>query len=122
MNSSFFTDLDPDVYKTVVFFVLLVFVMRFILVVLKKLLDNKLKNKILEKGLSNEYTSTLLQNDSPSEFSNAVKWFLILFSTGIGLLITTAFPPLGIHSFAIVAISISIGFLAYSAYIKTSSK
>lgn len=118
MNSSFFADLDPDVYKTIVFVFVLLLVMRFILLLLKKLLDHKLKNKIIEKGMSEEFTTSLFQADESNGLTNSVKWFLILFSTGIGLFVTGKFLPLGIHSIAIIAISISFGFLAFSFYLK----
>lgn len=90
--------------------------------ILKRLLDNKLKSQILEKGLSEEYTTTLLHTESPNEESHSIKWFLLLLSAGIGLFIAAAFTPLGVHSFAIIITSISLGFLAYSMYLKTSNK
>ena len=122
MNSTFFTDLDPDVYKAIVLIFLLVLVMLFILSILKKLLDHKLKNRIVEKGLSKEFSALLLQTEKNNERTNTIKWFLILFSTGVGLFITEKILPLGIHSIGIMAISISIGFLAYSFYLKTYHK
>ncbi len=122
MNSSFFANLDPDVYKTIVFIFLLILIMRFIILILEKLLDHKLKNKIIERGLPEAFSVALLQTEKINEKTNNIKWFLILFSTGIGLLITAKFLPLGIHSIAIITISISLGFLAHSFYLKTYDK
>lgn len=122
MDSTHFTNLDPDVYKAIALFFLLILIARFLLSMLKKLLDHKLKNKIIEKGMSEELAGFLLQTEDKSEKNNSIKWFLILLSTGIGLLITESFLPLGIHSIAIVAISISLGLLTYSFYLKTSGQ
>ena len=77
---------------------------------------------MIEKGMSNEFGTLLLQTEKISETTNSIKWFLILLSTGIGLFIAEKFLPLGIHSIAIMAVSISIGFLAYSFYLKTFDK
>lgn len=122
MNASFFTDLDPDIYKTFVLILLLILAMWFVLTILKKLLDHKLKTKILEKGISKEMSALLLQIGKSDNTKNSIKWFLVLLSTGIGLFLTEMVLPLGIHSFAIMAISISIGFLVYSIYLKSLNK
>jgi len=122
MNSSFFTNLDPDVYRISVLIFLLILAMRFIMSILKKLLDHKLKNRIIDKGMSEEFATSLLQIDKIDDLTNNIKWFLIFLTTGIGLFITEKFLPLGIHSFGIVAISISIGFLAHFFYLKNYHK
>lgn len=122
MNLFLLTELDPDVYKSIFFVFILLLVMRFLLSIIKKLLDHKLKNKIIEKGMSETITSALLQTETHSEISNNIKWFSILGSTGIGFFIVETFLPLGFHSIAIMAISISLGFLAHSFYLKTLDK
>lgn len=117
-TTSIFSEIDPDIYKA--FFVLLIIllVMRFIVVLLKKMLDHKLKNKIIDNGVSDDLAASVLNTDSNSEKDNNIKWFAILMSTGIGLFIANQFLPLGIHSIGIMTISIAIGFLAYSLYLK----
>lgn len=122
MKTALFTDLDPDVYKTIVVLFFLVLIMRFILMIINKFLDHKIKNRIIDKGLSNEFAAALLQTEKTNELANSIKWFLLLLSTGIGLFVTTKVLPLGIHSIAIIAISISLGFLTYSFYLKTNNK
>ena len=122
MNSNFFTDLDPDVYKTIVLIFVLILAMRFILLIINKLLDHKLKNRIIEKEVTEDLANALLNSDKNNQAINSIKWFLLLMSTGIGLFITKGFLPLGIHSFAIMATSISAGFLAHSFYLKKYQK
>ncbi len=116
------TDINPDVYRTIAFILVLTMVMKFILSILKTFLNHKLKNKIIEKERSIEFVNSILQANANSELQNNIKWFSILLSTGIGLFVAERFSPLGIHSIAIMAISISIGFLAYSLYLKRIEK
>ena len=86
------------------------------------MLDHKLKNEIIDKGVSDDLAASILHTDSTSEKDNGIKWFAILISTGIGLFIVKQYLPLGIHSIGIMAISIAIGFLAYSLYLKYLEK
>jgi len=116
------SEIDPDVYKVIVILFIIVMVMRFIVMILRKMLDHKLKNKIIDKGVSEDLASSILQTESNSEKHANIKWFAILLTTGIGLFITDQYLPLGIHSFGIMAISIAIGFLAYSIYLKGFDK
>ncbi len=116
------SEIDPDVYKVIVVIFIILLVMRFIISILRKMLDHKLKNKILDQGISKDLASSILQTESYDEKHNNIKWFAILLTTGIGLFITDQYLPLGIHSFGIMAISISIGFLAYYLYLKRFDK
>lgn len=116
------SEIDPDVYKLIVVIFVIILVMRFIVLTLKKMLDHKLKNKIIDQGVSKDLASSILQTESNSEKHTNIKWFAILIATGIGLFITDQYLPLGIHSFGIMTISIAIGFLAYSLYLNRFDK
>lgn len=110
--------IDPDVYRVLVMIFVIVLVMRFILSMLQKVLTHKLKNKIIDKEIAEDLASSILQTDSINEKHATVKWFAILLVTGIGLFIANQYLPLGIHSIAIMTISIAMGFLAYLLYLK----
>ena len=116
------SEIDPDVYKLIVVIFVIVLVMRFIVLILNKMLDHKLKNKIIDQGVSKDLASSILQTETNSEKHNNIKWFAILIATGIGLFITDQYSPLGIHSFGIMTISVAIGFLAYSLYLNRFDK
>lgn len=125
MNSIFIAQLsriDPDVYKVIVIIFIIVLIMRFIIMILKKMLDHKLKNKIIDKGISEDLASSILQTTSNNEAHNSIKWFAILITTGGGLFLTNQYLPLGLHSIGIMTISIAFGFLAYSLYLKRFDK
>lgn len=116
------SDIDPDVYKVIVVIFIIVLIMWFILKILRNMLDHKLKNRIIDKEIPQELASSILQTESNSEIQNSIKWFAILISTGGGLFITNQYLPLGLHSIGIMVISIAIGFLAYSIYLKRFDK
>ena len=84
-----------------------------ILYLIKMLLDHRIKNKLLEKGASDVLVTQLLQPPAKDAKNNVIKWICILGSSGIGLLLVSHFQPLGIHSLAIISISLAVGFSAY---------
>lgn len=114
--------IDPEYIKIGVVVSVFVIIMLFILAILRKVLEHKLKNKILDKGVSEDIASTVLQKELNKEQHVFVKWFLILLCVGGGLLIVSYKLPLGIHSFAIMAISISVSFLLYYLYLQRFKK
>ena len=96
--------------------------MFFIIVILKKNMDYRLKNKIIEKGIPENIISSILKT-SPKEDRNInIKWFAILTGLGAGLTIIYYSLPLGFHSLAIMAFSISISFLGYYLFIRNAGK
>lgn len=114
--------IDPDIYKVIVIIFIIVLIMWFIIKILKNILDHKLKNRIIDKEIPQDLASSILQTESNNEIHNSIKWFTILISTGGGLFVTNQYLPLGLHSIGIMVISIAIGFLAYSIYLKRFGK
>ena len=97
-------------------------IMGFILAIIKKIIDYRLKNKIVDKGISENIASSILQT-TPHEGINAnIKWFAILAGIGAGLMLVNYTQPLGFHSVAIMAFSISLSFLGYYFFIRKSGK
>jgi len=96
--------------------------MIFILTIMKRILDHRLKNKILERGITDSVALSILQTN-PNENRNInIKWFAILAGLGAGLTIVNYTRPLGIHSLAIMAFCIAVSFLGYFYYLKQSEK
>ena len=115
-NMSSLSQIDPDYIKIGVIVFIIIIVMFFLLTILRNMLAYRLKNKIIDKDLPESQVRAILQNDN-SKYVN-IKWFAILLGTGIGLFIVKLSQPLGIHSFAIMAVSISISFLSYHLYLQ----
>jgi len=96
--------------------------MIFILGIMKRIMDFRLKNKIVEKGIPENLVSSILQTN-PNENRNVnIKWFAVLTGLGAGLTIIYYTLPLGIHSLAIMAFCIAASFLAYFFFLKYSEK
>jgi hypothetical protein len=101
---------------------LVAIVMFFILEMIKFLMNYRLKNKIIDKGVSEELASSLLRVD-PNERKNInIRWFAIFAGIGTALTIIYHTLPLGIHSLAIMAFCISASFLGYYFFLRRAEK
>lgn len=96
--------------------------MYFIINILKRILEHRLKNKIIDKGISENIATSILQTKEGESGNANVKWFAILAGIGIGLTGVNYTQPLGIHSLAIMAFSISLSFLGYYLFTKNTEK
>jgi hypothetical protein len=116
------TYINMEVFKisATIFFVGIIMV--FMLVVLKRMLEFRLKNKIIDKGVSESVISSILKPNTTEEGSANIKWFSIFAAIGIGLTIINYALPLGVHSLAIMSFSIAAGFLGYHLFLKRSKK
>jgi hypothetical protein len=94
----------------------------FFLTLIRLFLDTRIKNKMIEKGVSETVVEQFLQPTNRDGKSVAIKWFIISGCIGLGLAAINLSLPIGIHSIAIMAFSISLGFLAYYFFIKRSEK
>jgi len=102
-------------------FVVILF-MVFIINVMKRVFDHRLKNKIVEKGISENIAQSLLETKTTKDKYANIKWFALLAGTGIGLTGVNFTQPLGFHSFAIMAFSISLSFLGYYFFIRNKEE
>ena len=96
--------------------------MYFIISVLKRILEHRLKNKIIDKGISESIAASILESNSGESKNANIKWFAILAGIGIGLTAVNYSQPLGFHSLAIMAFSISLSFLGYYFFVKKTEK
>lgn len=92
----------------------------FIISIVRLILDNRLKFKMIEKGVSDKVVEQILQPTRTDASGQALKWFLILAGIGVGLGIVSATRPFGIHSIGIIAFCLALSFLAYFLYMKRS--
>ena len=97
-------------------------IMLFILSLLRRVLDYRIKNRILDKGVPEEIASSILRSDTEQASDINFKWFSILTGMGLGLTVVSFTSPLGIHSLAIMSFSVALGFLAYHQYRKRLTK
>jgi hypothetical protein len=97
--------------------------MYFIINIMKRIFEYRLKNKIVDKGISENIAQSILETKTTEDNKYAnVKWFSILAGIGIGLTGVNYTQPLGFHSLAIMAFSISLSFLGYYLFIRNAEK
>lgn len=113
---------DHEVFRICATIFVVALFMIFILTILKRVLEYRLKNKIVEKGIAENIASSILQKSTNEDRHINIKWFAILAGIGAGLTIVNYTQPLGIHSLAIMAFSISLSFLGYYFFIKQSGE
>jgi hypothetical protein len=98
-------------------------VMYFIINVMKRIFEHRLKNKIVDKGISENIAQSILETKATGDSKHAnIKYFAILAGIGIGLTGVNYTQPLGFHSLAIIAFSISLSFLGYYFFIRNAEK
>jgi len=114
--------LNESVFNTCAAIFVMLAIMAFILVILKNFFEYRLKNKIVDKGVDENITSSILQTTPKEGLHTNIKWFAILAAIGAGLLIINFTLPLGFHSLAIMAFSISLSFLGYYFFIMKVKK
>lgn len=116
------TDINPEVFRVCATIFVVGLFMLFILTIMKKIFEYRLKNKIVEKGITENIASSILQTKNGEETHINIKWFALLAGIGIGLTIVYYTLPLGIHSLAIMAFSISASFLGYYIFLRKLGK
>lgn len=114
--------IDKEVFNVCATIFVVGLFMIFILVIIKRVMDYRLKNKIVEKGIPENVASSILQTNPKADRNINIKWFAILTGLGAGLTIIYYTLPLGIHSLAIMAFCIAASFLGYFFFLKQSEK
>ncbi|HTI11329.1 MAG TPA: hypothetical protein VL832_22305 [Puia sp.] len=114
---------DQDISRSMVAILVLYLAGIFTLAMIKAIQDYRLKFKMMEKGVSERVIEQFLQPATRKDAKQqSIKWFLVLAAIGLGLTIVNFTLPLGIHSVAIMAFSISLSFLGYYFFIRKSDQ
>lgn len=80
--------------------------------------ENKLKEKVLDKQISESTLITLFSEDKSLVKYNYLKWFLILAALGISFIILPVTPGQGYMPLGIISLLLSFAFLAYYLIIR----
>jgi hypothetical protein len=97
-------------FPIALFVFLLIQITRFIL-------DYRLKNKIIDRGISEQLANSILQKSDINKKDDSIKWASLLLCLSGGLIATYYTMPLNVHSLAIIAFSIGSSYLAYFFYL-----
>lgn len=113
--------MNMEAFRIITATIVLILFMVFILNVLKRIFEYRLKNKIVNKGIPQDVASSILQTTEGNNKNAPVKWFALLAGLGVGLTIVNYTLPLGIHSLAIMSFSIAFSFLGYFVFLKKTN-
>lgn len=85
----------------------------FILQLVRNNFDFQLKSKILERKPEDHLVTQLIQPEKPNTFNPLLQWICALTAVGVGFLIIEMTEPYGLHSLAIMALSVAAGLIVY---------
>jgi hypothetical protein len=85
----------------------------FILELLQRNLDHRIKSRAIAAGSSETMVGRLLARQKKDFRRGALAWICVLLAIGLGLTIINLTLPFGLHSVAILAFSIGAGLLAF---------
>lgn len=114
------TYIDRDQIALGVTVLLVAFIMAFLLELLKRYLDYRLKEKVLESGVTQELAALLLQRDPQEVLRASIKWLAIFLglACGFGIVSVIQMPVWG--ALAVIALCLAGSFLAYYFFLKRS--
>jgi hypothetical protein len=112
--------MDREMMRVVAVLTVMVLIIVFILTFLRYILESRLKHRIIDKGITENLATSILQNTKKDDKLQTIKWACLLASTGAGLMAVYYTLPMDVHSFAIMAFSTSIGYMGYYFFLKQS--
>lgn len=116
------TYIDKEIFNVCASIVVIGLLMVFTLAMVQRILDNRLKNKIVDKGMP-ENTGLPFFKANPAEHREAsIKLMLIFAGLGVAFTLIHYTLPLGFHSLAIMAFCIAASFLGYYFFLKKSTR
>ncbi|MEO6348505.1 MAG: hypothetical protein ABIO60_11420 [Aquaticitalea sp.] len=114
--------IDKDIQVMIGVIILIALIAFTVLSIIKRWMDYRLKNKLIDKGLSENIIKSILEDGTTRNKNSNIKWSILLAAVGIALTIINYTLPLGIHSIAIMTFSISASFLIYYFFLKYTDK
>jgi hypothetical protein len=114
--------IDREIFRTCSIIFMVALFMLFFITIINKIIEYRLKNKIVEKGIPESIITSILKTNPNEDRNSYVKWGTILAGIGVGLTLINYTLPLGFHSLAIMAFSIAISFIGYYLLIRYLDK
>lgn len=119
-------DVDPlasepigEVILPILFISFLIFML---FSVVKYFLDFRLKNKMIDRGMTEQLSTYLFNTNDQNKYNEVIKLAILFCGIGTGLIITHLTSPINIHSLAIMAFSIGLSYFAYFFYLRKQDK
>lgn len=99
----------------ILFIAFLVFML---ITLIKYFLEFRLKNKLIERGMSEQLSTYLSDKNDKERQHEAIKLAILFCGLGAGLALTYLTAPIDVHSFAIMAFSLGLSYLVYFFYLR----
>lgn len=97
------------------------FLVFMLITLIKHFLEFRLKNKLIERGMSDQLSVYLSKNNDQEKQNEVIKLAILFCGIGTGLTMTYLTTPINIHSLAIMAFSLGLSYLAYFFYLQRSN-
>ena len=111
-----------DPVSEILFPILFISFLVFMLITLiKYFLEFRLKNKLIERGMSEQLTAYLSNKNNPERQNEVIKLAILFCGLGAGLTMVYLTAPVHIHSLAIMAFSLGLSYLAYFFYLRSKN-
>ncbi|WAC09253.1 hypothetical protein [Dyadobacter pollutisoli] len=112
--------IDRDQIALAVTVLIIAVILAFLLELVKRYLDYRLKEKVVESGVTQELASLLLHRDQQDLLRTCIKWLAIFLGLACGFTIVAVaqLPIWG--ALAVIAFCLSGGFLGYYLFLKKS--
>jgi hypothetical protein len=111
--------LAPESITQIVFPILFISFLIFMLSSLVKyFLDVRLKNKLIDRGMSEQLLAYLSSKNGQEKQNETIKLAILFCGIGTGLTMIYFTAPVHIHSLAIMAFSLGVSYLAYFFYLR----
>lgn len=114
------TYIDRDQIALGVTVLLVAFLLVFLLELTKRYFQHRLKEKVLESGVSQELAAVLLQSDRPDILRTCIKWLAIFLGLACGFAIIAFLDIKTWAAFAVLSLCLSGSFLGYYFFLKKS--
>ena len=108
--------ITTELMRSTVAIIVLYIIAAFLISIVRIILNDRLKKKMLDKGVPVEVIANMLP--PKNEQVSAIKWFSVLMAISLGLLIINYTTPLGVHSIIIMTVCVSLGFLGFYIWAK----
>jgi hypothetical protein len=113
---------DKEVFNVCATIFMAGLVMIFIVAIIRRVMDYRIKDKIVEKGVPEHVASSLIRSDPKENRNSNIKWFALLTGLGAALTLIRYTEPIGIHSLAIMAFCMAAAFLGYYFFLQRTGK
>lgn len=117
-NNIHHSTFDDNLTQSLVPLFAISLVVMLLIQITRYILDYKLKNKIIDRNISEQLAASILVKSETDKKDDTIKWAFLLLGLSGGLTLTYYSKPLDIHSLAIMAFSLGLSYLAYFFYLR----